>query len=116
MARRVLPPSWSRAVLVTLAALMATLLVGGSGALGKPARRVAGLTFGIYPGGAADTVGPSGPVAPVDPAKRLAALKRLRPANRPFVLHLYVSYTGPRGRSAARQIGAQVSAYEVSGV
>jgi hypothetical protein len=73
------------------------------------------LTFGIYPGGPAGTVGPSAPVRPEDPVKRLAALKALRPSGRPFVLHLYAGYTGPRGRSAAGQLARQVSQYTRAG-
>jgi hypothetical protein len=60
------------------------------------------LVFGIYPGGTAGTVGPSGPVAPENPGLRMAALEQLRPAGRPFVLHLYASYTGAGGWSAAQ--------------
>lgn len=73
------------------------------------------VTFGIYPGGAAGTVGPSGPIKPEDPALRLAALKQLRPPGRPFVLHLYVGYSGPGGYSAQEQIGEQVAAYGQAG-
>jgi hypothetical protein len=73
------------------------------------------LVFGIYPGGAAGTVGPSGPVKPEDPALRLSALERLRPSGRPFVLHLYVGYSGAGGYSAEQQIGAQIAAYGRAG-
>jgi hypothetical protein len=71
--------------------------------------------FGIYPGGAAGTVGPSGPVAPEDPAKRLAALQQLKPAGKPFVLHLYASFTGSSGYSAAQQLGSDISSYTANG-
>lgn len=70
-----------------------------------------GLLFGIYPGGPAGTVGPSGPPKPEDPQKRLVALEHLRPAGRPFVLHLYAGYSGPRGPSAAAQVGDDVARY-----
>lgn len=73
------------------------------------------LVFGIYPGGAAGTVGPAGPVAPEDPSRRLAALGALRAPGKPFVLHLYVSYTGANGASAEAQLGTEVSAYESAG-
>jgi hypothetical protein len=73
------------------------------------------LTFGIYPGGAAGTVGPAGPTRPEDPAKRLAALELLRAPDRPFVLHLYVSYTGPGGQSADQQVGQEIAAYGQAG-
>lgn len=71
--------------------------------------------FGIYPGGAAGTVGPSGTVVPEDPAKRLAALEALRVAGKPFVLHLYASYTGRGGASAADQLATEVGRYESAG-
>lgn len=73
------------------------------------------LVFGIYPGGAAGTVGPSGPVAPENPALRMAALQQLRPAGRPFVLHLYASYTGANGSSAAQQVGQEIAQYGNAG-
>lgn len=73
------------------------------------------LVFGIYPGGAAGTVGPGGPVAPEDPALRLAALRRLRAPGRPFVLHLYASYTGASGWSAAQQVGQEIHDYGAAG-
>jgi hypothetical protein len=71
--------------------------------------------FGIYPGGAAGTVGPSGPVAPENPELRIAALKQLRPHGRPFVLHLYASYTGANGSSAADQLGQEIHEYGRAG-
>ncbi len=73
------------------------------------------LVFGIYPGGAAGTVGPSGPLAPEDPVRRLAALEQLKPADAPFVLHLYAAYTGSSGYSAAAQVGAAISSYTAHG-
>jgi hypothetical protein len=73
------------------------------------------LTFGIYPGGAAGTSGPSGQTKPEDPTKRLAALEQLRGGDRPFVLHLYASYTGPLGSSAAAQVGEDIARYTANG-
>ena len=73
------------------------------------------VVFGIYPGGAAGTVGPSGPLAPEDPVKRLAALEQLKPANAPFVLHLYAAYSGSSGYSAAAQVGADIRSYTAHG-
>jgi hypothetical protein len=73
------------------------------------------FVFGIYPGGAAGTVGPSGPVAPEDPALRMAALKRLQPPGRPFLLRLYASYTGANGFSAEQQVGQELRAYGGAG-
>ncbi len=51
------------------------------------------LVFGIYPGGAAGTVGPAGRTRPEVPSLRLARLAELRGGSRPFVLHLYDSFT-----------------------
>ncbi|HET6866074.1 MAG TPA: hypothetical protein VFH80_09130 [Solirubrobacteraceae bacterium] len=73
------------------------------------------LVFGVYPGGAAGTVGPSGPVAPENPALRMAALEQLRPPRRPFVLHVYASYTGADGSSAVQQVGQEVAEYGKAG-
>jgi hypothetical protein len=73
------------------------------------------LVFGIYPGGAAGSVKPTGLPKPDDAALRLAALQRLRPAGRPFVLHLYAGYTGPAGYSAAEQVGQEIAGYGQAG-
>ncbi len=73
------------------------------------------LTFGIYPGGAAGTVGPRGRLAPEDPAKRLAALESLRASGRPLVLHLYATYSAPGGWSAEQQVGPAVAEYTAAG-
>lgn len=73
------------------------------------------FVFGIYPGGAAGTVGPSGATMPEDPARRLAALDQLRAPGHPFVLHLYAGYTGPAGPSAAQQVGQEIAAYGSEG-
>jgi hypothetical protein len=54
-------------------------------------------------------------VAPEDPTLRMAALERLRRPRQPFVLHLYVSYTGPHGPSAAQQIGREIAQYGAAG-
>jgi hypothetical protein len=71
--------------------------------------------FGIYPGGAAGAVGPAAPPLPEDPAARLSALQQLRPAGRPFVLHLYVGYGGGAGPSAADQIATELNSYAAAG-
>jgi hypothetical protein len=73
------------------------------------------FVFGIYPGGPAGTIGPSGPTKPEDPAQRLAALQRLRPERRPFVVRLYAGYTGPDGYSVEQQVGAEIAAYGQAG-
>ncbi|HWF49880.1 MAG TPA: hypothetical protein VG294_04455 [Solirubrobacteraceae bacterium] len=94
----------------------ATAKAAGKTQPSQPTPSTQPVTFGIYPGGAAGTVGPSGPVAPEDPAKRLAALEQLKPANRPFVLHLYAAYTGGSGYSAAAQVGNDISSYTANGL
>ena len=99
------------AALVVIAAAAST----GAAASRRPSHAAPRLVFGIYPGGAAGTVGPGGPVAPEDPALRLAALERLRPPGRPFVLHLYASYTGAAGWSAAQQVGQEIRDYGAAG-
>jgi hypothetical protein len=71
--------------------------------------------FGIYPGGVAGTIGPTMRPAPENATKRLAALERLKPADAPFVLHLYAGYTGSSGPSAAAQIGRQIARYSAKG-
>ena len=73
------------------------------------------LVFGIYPGGAAGTVGPAGPRVADNFRAQVNALQELRVPGRPFVLHLYASYTGPRTYSAQAQVGAQIAAYSAAG-
>jgi hypothetical protein len=73
------------------------------------------LLFGIYPGGAAGTVGPTGPLKPENPALRLDALEQLRPQGRPLVLHLYAGFTGAGGYSAEQQVGQEIAAYGHAG-
>ncbi|MDX6686699.1 MAG: hypothetical protein QOF86_2827 [Baekduia sp.] len=58
------------------------------------------LVFGVYPGGAAGTVGPAGQTRPEVPEARTQALRQLRGSGRPFVLHLYESYTQPSDAAA----------------
>ncbi len=73
------------------------------------------LVFGIYPGGAAGTVGPSGPRVADNFRAELNALQQLRVPGRPFVLHLYASYTGPGSLSAEAQAGGLIAAYTAAG-
>jgi hypothetical protein len=73
------------------------------------------LIFGAYPGGGAGTVGPAGKTAPEDPVKRLAALRQLREPGRPFVLHLYASYSGAASPSPADQVGREIADYTAAG-
>lgn len=115
-------PGWSGArwgILVALVTLLAGIgLVGASAAArgkrARPARRTA-LRFGIYPGGGAGTIGAGAALRPEDPAQRLAALEQLA-GGHPFVLHLYVNYTGPTGSSAAQQADEQgIAQYAAAG-
>ena len=68
---------------------------GDVGSLPTPKAGAPPLTFGIYPGGlAGQVVGPPAEPKPEDPAKTVAALDQLRGGSRPFVLHLYLEFTG----------------------
>ena len=73
------------------------------------------LVFGIYPGGAAGTVGPTGHTVPDNPSKQLAALQELRSDEHRFVLRLYASYSGPRTPSPTEQVGPAITAYTTAG-
>jgi hypothetical protein len=103
------------------AALLAVILAGASvAAAAHPAKRRssgkrAPIVFGIYPGGAAGTVGPGGRTIAEDPELRLAALEQLR-GHRPFVLHLYDAYTRPADAEAVpAELAAQIAAYTAAG-
>jgi hypothetical protein len=74
------------------------------------------LEFGIYPGGAVGTVGPAGAVRPEVAELRLQALRALRGGTRPFVVHLYDSFTerGDR-RSLPDWLASQIAAYTRDG-
>jgi hypothetical protein len=70
------------------------------------------LVFGVYPGGAAGTVGPAGQTRPEVPEVRRQALRRLRGGARPFVLHLYESYTRPSDAAAVPPwLASQIADY-----
>jgi hypothetical protein len=74
------------------------------------------LVFGIYPGGAAGAVGSAGDVKPEDAQLRLRALETLRGAARPFVLHLYDSYTLPSDAGAVpNPLAEQIAQYTAAG-
>jgi hypothetical protein len=73
------------------------------------------LVFGIYPGGGAGTVGPGRPTAPENTSKRLAALQHLRAPGRPFVVHIYATYSGPGSISPAEQVGQDIAQYTAAG-
>jgi hypothetical protein len=104
------------AVLALLTASVAGVPTAAAAPIDKrPARRPAPILFGIYPGGGAGTVGPSGRTVPEDPAARLQALERLR-GDRPFVLHLYDAYTRPADADAVPEgLGAEISGYADAG-
>ena len=74
-----------------------------------------GLTFGIYPGGAAGAVGPAGRTIAEDPGERLGALEELRSPGHPFVLHIFASYTGRGSASPAEQVGREIAQYSSVG-
>lgn len=74
-----------------------------------------GLTFGVYPGGAAGAVGPSGGTVAEDPGKRLVALRELSLPGQPFVLHIYASYTGRAPASPTQQVGREIGQYTSAG-
>src|SRR3954447_3704849 len=84
---------------------------------GNPPRAVSKpLVFGVYPGGAAGTVGPSGQTRPEVPEARRHALRQLRGGVRPFVLHLYESYTQPSDAAAVPpRLASEIADYTADG-
>src|SRR3954447_8910105 len=108
-----------RSIVVSVALASAALFVGLTWAPSTHARRdhVAPLVFGIYPGGAAGTVGPSGQTRPESPAARSQALRQLRGSDtRPFVLHLYESYTRSADAAAIpSELASQIASYTADG-
>jgi hypothetical protein len=84
---------------------------------GNPPRAVPEpLVFGVYPGGAAGTVGPAGQTRPEVPEARTRALRRLRGGVRPFVLHLYESYTRPSDAAAVPPwLASEIAGYTTDG-
>jgi hypothetical protein len=74
------------------------------------------LVFGIYPGGAAGTVGRPGRTRPEDASQRLRRLRELRGGARPFVLHLFDSFSR-RADSASLPpwLAAEIDEYLSSG-
>jgi hypothetical protein len=80
-----------------------------------PTTSTGGLTFGVYPGGAAGAVGVAGRTVAEDPGKRLAALEQLRSPGRPLVLHIFASYTGRGSASPAEQVGRDIAQYTSAG-
>jgi hypothetical protein len=113
----------SRSALTTAAvALLAATVAGVSVAAAaqthkrpRAGKRPAPIIFGIYPGGAAGTVGPAGRTIAEDPALRLTALEQLR-GERPFVLHLYDAYTQPSDAGALPAwLASEIAAYTAAG-
>jgi len=83
---------------------------------GTKRRAAAPLVFGIYPGGAAGAVGPEGRTLPEDPERRLARLEELRGPRRPFVLHLYDSFTTREDAQAVPAgLAAEIESYLAHG-
>jgi hypothetical protein len=82
-----------------------------------PRATSAPLVFGVYPGGAAGTVGPGGQPRPEAPEARSQALRQLRGSGaRPFVLHLYESYTGPSDAVAVPSwLASEIAGYTADG-
>jgi hypothetical protein len=79
-------------------------------------RRSRPLVFGIYPGGAAGAVGPGGDTKPEVGALRLAALEQLRSPGRPFVVHLYDSFTRRADTNGLpAPLGEQIAGYTGAG-
>lgn len=75
------------------------------------------LTFGIYPGGAAGTVGPSGVTKPESSDLRMAALLELRGSAPRFTVHLYDTYTGAADAAAIPSwLAGQISSYAAQGM
>lgn len=75
------------------------------------------LVFGVYPGGAAGAVNLQGGVTKPEIGElRLAALKQLRADGRPFVLHLYDSFTRSADSAAVPAwLAAQIADYTSNG-
>lgn len=103
--------------MVLYGALAVTFLLYPAAGRGVPAaaRAAVPLIFGAYPGGGAGTFGPAGRTAPEIPSKRLAALRELRAPGRPFVLHMYASFSGAASLSPADQVGRDIAEYTAAG-
>jgi hypothetical protein len=112
-----------RSIVVSVALASTTLVAGLTWAqpthAGRDhaARAAPPLVFGIYPGGAAGTVGPSGQIRAESPEARRQALWQLRGKDaRPFVLHLYDSYTRRADTGAMPpELASQIAGYTSDG-
>jgi hypothetical protein len=105
-----------------------TVALGALGALGgvaavvlavasmTGARTAPPLVFGTYPRGGVGTVGPKLAPRPEDPALPLAALQRLKPRGRPFVVRLYTAYDGrPAVEALDADLLGQIGRYGTAG-
>ncbi len=101
-------------LLATFALITASVISGSAEAATYPATTSSssGLTFGIYPGGAAG--GASG-WAPDNTSNDLAAVKQLDSSGAPFIAHLYAEYYGPGSYTAAQEIGSEVQTFAAAG-
>jgi hypothetical protein len=81
----------------------------------QPRTRQPAIVFGIYPGGAAGTVGPTPDMVQDNLSQQLAALHDLRTSGLPFVLRLYANYSGRGSPSALDQVGSQITEYTSAG-
>ena len=102
----------ARIAVLALAAILglAATITASAHAAVKP------IVFGIYPGGGAGAVGPSGETRPETPELRRQALLALRPAGRPFVLHLYDEYrTAADAAAVPAWLATQIAGYTADG-
>jgi len=78
--------------------------LGDVTAAGVPMEPGRPLRMGISPAGLAGTLGPTDPVTPIDRRRTLAALRRLRPPQAPFVLRLTRFSWADGNRGIARML------------
>ena len=83
-----------------------------------PVQTTSKLRFSIYPGGSAGSVLPVPPSSqPEDQGKIFSALDRLRPANGPLAVHLYIDFTDdPQANSESLDVAeGQIRLYGDAG-
>ncbi|MGH2919910.1 MAG: hypothetical protein ACRDLS_15115 [Solirubrobacteraceae bacterium] len=104
------PRQAARLALAGLVALLLMLVLAGTANAARP------VVFGIYPGGAAGTVGADNATRPEVPALRRQALLRLRRPGRPFVVRIYNEYRGPSDADVLPPwLASQIAAYTLDG-